>query len=51
MYRSAPLTPGATQTFDYTLPASAVGQRSGFGCYRQGEQAGMWYPATVQRIP
>ncbi len=37
---------GATQTFDYTFPASAVGHPYGFGC-QMGRQ-GMWYPFTVQ---
>ncbi len=50
-YRSYQIAPGATQTFDYTFPASAVGPRFGFGCYRQGGQGGMWYPFTIQPQP
>ncbi len=51
VYLSSPIAPGETKTFDYTLPASAVGPSFGFGCYQQGEQAGMWYPVTVQPGP
>jgi ABC-type transport system substrate-binding protein len=51
MYLSAPIAPGKTQAFDYTLPASAVGPYFGFGCYQQGEQEGMWYHSTVQSGP
>ncbi len=47
-YQSFQIAPGATQTFDYTFPASAVGQPFGFGCYRMGGQGGMWYPSVVQ---
>ncbi len=50
-YLSSQIAPGETKTFDYTLPTSAVGPSFGFGCYQQGEQAGMWYPATVQPGP
>jgi uncharacterized cupredoxin-like copper-binding protein len=48
LYQSYQIAPGATQTFDYTFPASAVGQSFGFGCSRMGWQEGMWYPFTVQ---
>lgn len=47
-YRSYQIAPGATQTFDYTFPASAVGQPFGFGCSQMGWQGGMWYPSVVQ---
>jgi uncharacterized cupredoxin-like copper-binding protein len=51
LYLSYQIAPGETKTFDYTLPTSAVGPSFGFGCYQQGEQAGMWYPVTVQLHP
>lgn len=46
-YQSYQIAPGATQSFDYTFPASAVGQPFGFGC-QMGGQRGMWYPTVVQ---
>ncbi len=42
------IAPGATQTFDYTFPAAAVGQPVRFGCSQMGRQGGMWYPSVVQ---
>ncbi len=47
------VAPGQTRTFDYTFPATAVGQRLGFACYQQGccDEAGMWYAFTVQPHP
>ncbi len=45
-YVSYQIAPGATQTFDHTFPASAVGHPYGFGC-QMGRQS-MWYPFTVQ---
>ncbi len=50
-YWSSQIAPGATTTFDYTFPASAVGPRIGFGCSQMGWQEGMWYPSTVQPQP
>ncbi len=47
-YQSYQIAPGATQTFDYTFPASATGQPFGFGCFPMGMQGGMWYPFTIQ---
>ncbi len=47
-YQSYQIAPGATQTFDYTFPPSAVGQPFGFGCSPLGMQGGTWYPFTVQ---
>ncbi len=47
------VAPGETKTFDYTFPASAVGQSLGFACYQQGccDEGGMWYSFTVQAHP
>ena len=50
-YQSHQIAPEQTQTFDYTLPASAVGPYFGFGCYQQGAQEGMWHPVTVRSSP
>jgi uncharacterized cupredoxin-like copper-binding protein len=50
-YQSYQIAPGATQTFDYTFPPSAVGQPFGFGCSPMGRQGGMWYPFTIQPHP
>ena len=53
LYMYDQIAPGATRTFDYTFPASAVGQSFGFACYQQGccGEGGMWYPFTVQPHP
>lgn len=50
-YYSSQIAPGETKTFDYTLPASAVGPYFGFGCWQMGMQGGMWYRTTVQPHP
>ena len=47
LYMYDQIAPGATRTFDYTFPASAVGQSFGFACYQNG--SAMWYPFTVQQ--
>ncbi len=49
LYMNDQVAPGATKTFDYTFPTSAVGQHLGFACYQQGSD--MWYAFTVQPHP
>jgi uncharacterized cupredoxin-like copper-binding protein len=53
LYMYDQVAPGTTRTFDYTFPASAVGQSYGFASYQQGccDETGMWYPFTVQPHP
>ena len=53
LYMYDQIAPGETKTFDYTFPASVVGQRFGFACYQWGccGESGMWYPFTVQPHP
>lgn len=53
LYMDDQVAPGETKTFEYTFPASAVGQHYGFGCYGPGhdDAAGWWYPLTVQPHP
>lgn len=58
MYMYDQVAPGQTRSFDYTFPASVVGQRFGFGSYEWGDQwggccdwNGMWYAFSVQPHP
>jgi uncharacterized cupredoxin-like copper-binding protein len=53
LYMYDQIAPGATKTFDYTFPTSAVGQHFGFASYQQGccDETGMWYAFTVQPHP
>jgi len=46
LYMYDQVAPGQTKTFDYTFPASAVGQSYGFAYYQQGTDR--WYPFAVQ---